>query len=304
VPAQRKLGAIGTSRIAGPRTAAPWAPRDADGALSFVLDDGTYEDGIGLNDQVSTESAGIWLNRFTPPAGTGPFTIDSISIMWPQNSGGTLVGKEIDLVAYYDADGDGDPGNAVRLGSDDVITIDNLDTFIDYTVNFSVPGDGDIYVGFENIYALGGSTPILFPAAIDEDSGSQNNSWVAGMQSGDPDPDVLANNDLFGTIDSFGLPGNWLIRATGVAGGGGGGDCSNPSDVPWLSESPASGSIAVGESQDVTVTADATGLDPGSYSALVCITTNDPNNALVGVPVSLTVTADDTIFKDGFDGAP
>jgi len=302
-PTPRTPSAIGTSRIAGSRTAAPWAPRSPDGALTFVLDDGTYEDTIGLNDQTSTESAAIWLNRFSPPAGTGAFTIDSISILWPQNGNGTLVGKAINLVAYYDADGDGDPTNAVRLGSDDMITIDSLDAFIDYTVNFAVPGDGDVYIGFENVYALGGSSPILFPAAIDEDSGTQDRSWVAGMSSGDPDPDVLGNNDLLGTIDSFGLPGNWLIRATGVAGGGGG-DCSNPSDVPWLSESPTSGTVAVGGSQDVTVTADATGLDPGTYSALVCVSTNDPNNALVGVSVSLTVTADDTIFKDGFDGAP
>jgi hypothetical protein len=82
------------------------------------------------------------------------------------------------------------------------------------------------------------------------------------------------------------------------------GDCSAPSDVPWLSESPTSGSVASGESQDVTVTADATALAPGSYSALLCITSDDPVNGLIPVPVSLTVTPDDTIFKDGFDGAP
>lgn len=299
---QRRIGALSTSGLRGPRTAAPWAPRDADGALTFVLDDGTYEDSIGINDQVSTESAAIWLNRFTPPSGTGAFTINTISIEWPDNPNGSLVGKAINLVAYYDADGDGDPSNAVRLGGDTPITIASLDAFLDYTVNFSVPGDGDIYVGFENTYALGGTTPIFYPAAIDEGA-SQDRSWVAGMSSGDPDPDNLANNDLFGTIDSFGLPGNWLIRAAGIAGGGGG-DCSNPSDVPWLSESPASGTVASGASQDVTVTADASGLDPGNYAAVLCVTTNDPDHALVAVPVSLTVTIDDRIFADGFDGAP
>ena len=298
----RRMSAIGTSRLAGPRMAAPWSPRDADGALSFVIDDGTYEDSVGLNDQVSTESAALWLNRFSPAPGTGAFTIDSISIEWPDNTGGTLLGKQVNLVAYYDADADGDPTNAVRLGGDNLVTIASLDAFIDYTVNFAVPGDGDIYVGFENTYALGGSSPILFPAAIDEDS-ALGRSWVAGMGSGDPDPDNLGNNDLIGTIDSFGLPGNWLIRATGVAGGMGA-DCSNPADVPWLSETPTGGTVASGSSQDVTVTADASGLDPGSYSAVLCVTTNDPDNGLVQVPVTLTVTVDDTIFRDGFDGAP
>jgi hypothetical protein len=297
----RRIGSLGTSGMHGPRNAAPWAPRDADGALEFAIDDGTYEDTIGLNDQASTEFAAVWLNRFTPPGGTGAFTIDSISIVWPDNSNGSLIGKEVNLVAYYDADGDGDPSNAVRLGGDTLVTIPGLNAFDQYATSFAVPGDGDVYVGFENTYALGGTTPILFPAAIDEDSGSQNRSWVAGMSTGDPDPDTLANNDLLGTIDSFGLPGNWLIRATGVAGGGGG-DCTNPSDVPWLSESPASGTVAAGASQDVTVTADASGLDPGDYSAVVCVTTNDPDHALVAVPVSLTVTVADRIFADGFDG--
>jgi hypothetical protein len=81
-----------------------------------------------------------------------------------------------------------------------------------------------------------------------------------------------------------------------------GGDCSNPADVPWLDETPPSGTVASGASQDVNVTADATGLDPGSYSAVLCVMTNDPDHALVQVPVGLTVTADDTIFRDGFDG--
>jgi hypothetical protein len=54
----------------------------------------------------------------------------------------------------------------------------------------------------------------------------------------------------------------------------------------------------------VTVTANAEGLDPGPYTALVCVTTNDPDHGLVGVSVNLTVTGGDTIFVDGFDGAP
>jgi hypothetical protein len=81
-------------------------------------------------------------------------------------------------------------------------------------------------------------------------------------------------------------------------------DCSAPADIPWLAETPESGTVASGASEDVSVTADADGLDPGSYAALVCVTTNDPDHGLVGVSVNLTVTGDDTIFVDGFDGAP
>lgn len=79
-------------------------------------------------------------------------------------------------------------------------------------------------------------------------------------------------------------------------------DCASPSDVPWLSEDPASGDVAAGTSSDVTVGVDATALAPGDYSAMVCVATNDPANAMVAVPVGLTVTQSDRIFADGFEG--
>jgi hypothetical protein len=57
----------------------------------------------------------------------------------------------------------------------------------------------------------------------------------------------------------------------------------------WLSESPTSGRVALGESQDVTVTFDATGLLPGSYSESLVIQSNDPDENEVTVPVSMQV---------------
>jgi subtilisin family serine protease len=68
--------------------------------------------------------------------------------------------------------------------------------------------------------------------------------------------------------------------------------CGAPTDVPWLSASPASGSTGAGESSEVTVTFDATDLEPGDYQALLCVVSNDPVTPLVQVPVSLTVTED------------
>lgn len=296
-----RINVVALSGRVGPRDAAPWSPRSVDGGLSFLVDDGSYENALGL----ASGFPGIFINRFSPPAGTGAFTIDSISIMWPQDTVGSLVGEQVNLLAYYDADGDGDPGNALRLGGDDIVTIASVDSFIDYTVNFSVPGDGDIYVGFENIFASGGVLPAQHPAAMDQNGPLQQRSWIAAMGDSDPDADNLANNAIIGTTDSFGLPSNWLIRAIGTTGAVGGG-CSDPSDVPWLTESPLNGSVTGGASQDVTVTADATGLSPGAYSAILCVTTNDPANSLIKIPVSLTVTDnnDDAVFQDGFDGTP
>jgi hypothetical protein len=68
-------------------------------------------------------------------------------------------------------------------------------------------------------------------------------------------------------------------------------------DIPWLSESPTSGTVAAGGSVDITVTFDSTGLAPGGYSGDLEITSNDPDPGpgngtnLVTVPVALTVTS-------------
>ena len=73
--------------------------------------------------------------------------------------------------------------------------------------------------------------------------------------------------------------------------------CTNPADVPWLSTSPITGTTPGYDSTDVTVTLDSTGLAPNTYTANLCVTSNDPDAGpgngtdLVVVPVTLTVTA-------------
>jgi hypothetical protein len=75
-----------------------------------------------------------------------------------------------------------------------------------------------------------------------------------------------------------------------------GDNCSAPEDVPWLSLDQSSGSIAAGGADDeVDVTLDATGLAIGSYSASLCVRSNDPSRPLVVVPVSFDVTGVPTI---------
>ncbi len=78
----------------------------------------------------------------------------------------------------------------------------------------------------------------------------------------------------------------------GTAGGGGGpANCSNPSDVAWLSVAPASGTTPRAASNSVTVTFDSTGMNAGTYDAAICVASNDPANPIVSVPVSMTVTS-------------
>jgi clostripain len=64
---------------------------------------------------------------------------------------------------------------------------------------------------------------------------------------------------------------------------------TNP-DCSWLSESPTSGTVAASGSDSVTVTVDTTGLSAGTYNAEILIASNDPDEASVTVPVTLTVS--------------
>jgi|GEM_PF-1344800 len=78
-------------------------------------------------------------------------------------------------------------------------------------------------------------------------------------------------------------------------------DCAALSDVPWLSVSPSNGVNAGGTSTAGTVSFDSTGLASGTYTANLCITSNDPDpgpgneTELVIVPVTLTVQAEPAI---------
>ena len=60
-------------------------------------------------------------------------------------------------------------------------------------------------------------------------------------------------------------------------------------DCTWLAENPVSGLIPAGGNQVVDVNVDATGLAPGTYNCDLIISSNDPNNPAVIVPVTLNV---------------
>lgn len=66
--------------------------------------------------------------------------------------------------------------------------------------------------------------------------------------------------------------------------------CQHPADVDWLDVTPNAGTTAGGESVEVTVSGDASALEPGSYEARLCITTNDEHATLVPVMVNLEVS--------------
>jgi subtilisin family serine protease len=62
-------------------------------------------------------------------------------------------------------------------------------------------------------------------------------------------------------------------------------------DIPWLDENPISGTIAPGESLDITVIFDGSGLLPETYLGSLDVVSNDAANPHVILPITLTVTA-------------
>jgi hypothetical protein len=73
--------------------------------------------------------------------------------------------------------------------------------------------------------------------------------------------------------------------------------CDVANDIPWLSVDPTTGVVAGGETADVNVMYDATGLTPDTYTGNLCVATNDAQNPLVIVPVELIVTDDPTAVE-------
>src|SRR5215471_492734 len=215
----------------------------------YMLDDGSAEDGVGFGNGAQNFES-LWMNQFDVIS--GQTLITTVSVAWgtpffpdPSNNG-----TPVTIAIWSDPNGDGDPHDALLLGSvAGTIQMEGTDTFVDYT--FNPPVDVSAFTSF----FVGDMTPMNngpehFYQGLDETPPSQMRSWIAANGDGSPvDINNVGNNDTIGTIDSFGLPGNWLIRA-GIG----------PSPTPTASGTPSptasptctptiviTGSISVGD---------------------------------------------------------
>ncbi|MFC4819964.1 S8 family serine peptidase [Dokdonella ginsengisoli] len=262
---------------------------------------------VGLGSHVLGVGSGtpvIFLNRFTPEAADLPFTLDRVDVEFlgrlDNGDDGAVIGEKFDVYVYQDDDEDPSNG-ATLLGSVKDVEVSVVDALQSVPVpgGIAVDGAGDVLIAVVARDATGGS-----PATFDDGPGV-GRSWLGtdfDATIGDP-PDLAAlalrkPEDL--GIDGF-EASNLVLRGHGVRGGAA--VCTALADVPWLSATPESGTTAADGSSDVTVTFDSTGLAAGSYSANVCVNSNDTEQPVVAVPVTMTVTGggDDVIFADGFD---
>jgi hypothetical protein len=107
-------------------------------------------------------------------------------------------------------------------------------------------------------------------------------------------PDSTAQRPLL-LANNGNTPLQWLLAEAAA-------DCQTTGDVPWLVPSPASGEIPAVTQATVDVGFNTTGMTDGDYTAVLCLTSNDPNAALTAIPVTLHVG--ETIFADTFDPPP
>src|SRR6476620_2945073 len=172
--------------------------------FTYMIDDGTAEDSIGLT------SGGSFVACNSFPISGGNNVITSISIAWgtPAFPDPTLNGLAYTAVLWSDPNGDGSPTDAVVLAqAPGIISSAGTDTFITTTIPPTMVTTANFFVGFLITHTAG-----QFPAAFDETAPIPNRSVI----------DLTSNiNDLSGAapIESFGLVGNWLIRADGNTGG-------------------------------------------------------------------------------------
>jgi hypothetical protein len=186
--------------------------------LGLVLDDGYAEEATGFGDSINDISyAGIWLNRYTlGPQLSYPIRFSYIQILFPGPDAGNLVGKQIRLVMYFDQDGNNDPSNAALVyQSIQTITVADWSTFQTFPIDYTLPRSGDLYVGWEDLWAESGPSPLIYVAAKDN-TAPQRRSWFAGNRySYTPNISNLGANYYLGLEDDFTTPGNYMVRAIG-----------------------------------------------------------------------------------------
>jgi len=195
-------------------------PGTANGA-SFQTDDGSAEDSVGLNDGADGQAFG-WATRFKNATGAS-ITLLEIDVAFGLAAGGTGVapGDAIDAVIWIDAAATGNLRSAVtarRWSLPGGVHAADA-TFATHAVpcgGVTVPSGADFYVGLGDVQSPNDAR-IRFPAALDQ-GGSAEKSWVFFHNSQNVfDPDDFADQTV-GTIDGFGLPGNWLLRARAAGG--------------------------------------------------------------------------------------
>jgi subtilisin family serine protease len=129
--------------------------------------------------------------------------------------------------------------------------------------------------GFEAL--AGYTTPGPEPDEAALVLGNERRTVFKGFLDGQNDQDRNGN----GVLDGVEL---WMNLSAGLLTG-------FVTDVPWLSVSPTSGTLAPESAQEIAVTVDTASLAPGVYRAALVLDSNSARAPVVRIPVTLIVPA-------------
>ncbi len=177
----------------------------------YRWDDGSSESMVGL----SHGGEICWIQHFTV-SGSDSRTITGIqtcfgSPLFPVATSGVYAGEDFRVFIWSDPDGDGNPADAVLLQEEaatiraDAIATDVLQTVpLNPTVNLPTTS---FFVGAAVIIGYG------YPAPMDQNGTLAHETWLAyAAPPFNPNP-PMSN---LATMDSWGLPCNFLLRAVGL----------------------------------------------------------------------------------------
>jgi len=166
-------------------------------------------------------------------------------------------------------------GNLTEIGSADVTLTPQALRMVTVPVRGTVPAGSTLVVELDAPDTS--LTSGFFPGSNAE--GETAPSYLRSEACGIPEPSPMS---------ALGFPGTHLVmNVTGVT------DSPDTRLPEWVDVQPASGTVAAGRSQDVTVSFDSTGMSPGeTYEATLVVESNDPNRPFVPIPLSLVVTED------------
>lgn len=257
---------------------------------------------------------GIVSDYFDEGSNFGAYSADNFTLNGDANldqfyfdgfTNGLDLSTEIDAftVEVY-ADNGGEPAGDPETAASALYTL----TLPVGDPNLTLTADGEVTV---NVLGAVGSSWTLgagnyWVSGYANFVGAQRWNWFAGTPaSGDTDiAKIIDPTDAFGSgftswTDLTAVAPEFAGLAFSVSGEV---DCALPA---WLSAAPTAGTgVPIGGNDTMTVTVDTTGLADGNYSAVLCVASNDLDQPMVVVPVSLEVGLDpnDLIFKDGFEG--
>ena len=169
--------------------------------VKYRIDDGSDETEVGL-----TQAGDFaWLNQFEVLEGGE--VLRELRIAW---GSGFAAGSVVTVCVWSDPDQDGHPADARVLFRDDLVFVQSPGTgslqLIDIP-DISLGAAGTRF--FAGAYAVGG----MGVAPIDTGAPSAQRSWIAANGgSASLDLDNLSAAAVFGLIDWYGIPGDWMIR--------------------------------------------------------------------------------------------